>query len=112
MNFTLKEIAERYKVPLSTLKHWNGTKSRILNRLAMLDLFIQETSLAKKDLEATKQLLNKKEDYSLKSKALSVQKKYEEYFRRAKNFETAAELYALNLSVQELKALYKLKKGE
>ena len=112
MKFTLKEIAERYKVSLSTIKNWNTTSNRILNHLAVLDLFIEETNFDQKDLEALKQLLNKKEDSTLRLKATKAEQKFQEYFWRAKHFDLAVELYALNISIQELKIIYKLKTGE
>lgn len=111
MNFTLGEIADRYKVAIGTIKRWNTVGDRILNRLATLNLFIEETDFTKKDLEAVKVLLDKKEDYSLKAKARKAEKKFREYFWRAKNFELAVELYALKLSKDELKNLYNLKTG-
>ena len=111
MNFTLTEISERYKVAIGTIKRWNTVGDRILNRLATLNLFIEETGFTKKDLEAVKQLLNKSEDYSLKSKAIKAEKKFKDYFWRAKNFDLAVELYSLNLKKRELKNLYRLLKN-
>ena len=108
MDFTLGEIADRYKVAIGTIKRWNTVGDKILNQLAILDLFIEETNFTKKDFEAVKQLLNKSEDYNLKAKAKKAEKKFREYFWRAKNFDFAVELYSLNLKKGELKCLYRL----
>lgn len=111
MKFTIREIAEHFKVSLSTLKNWNTERRRTMVQLAQLEIFIEQARFTKEDLEFLKSLLKRETSYELKKKAKSFEERYKKYFDKSKNYELAVELFALGFEKEELELIYSLKTG-